>query len=147
MKRAAARGNLILRSTWLRLLALFVVFGVVFAVYTHKKADSVADRATSRPEEDKVKVQSNAKVEEEEEEEMKSIFDFSVDDIDGQTVRLSKYRNRVTLILNGATVWGVTKKNYLQLQELYKRYEPLGLSVLVFPCNQFGSQVRVCLLL
>jgi len=34
----------------------------------------------------------------------------------------------------------VTKRNYLQLQELYKRYEPLGLSVLVFPCNQFGGQ-------
>lgn len=34
----------------------------------------------------------------------------------------------------------MTEKNYNQLQELYSRFKDTGLSVIVFPCNQFGSQ-------
>jgi len=132
MKRPAVKGGLVLRSNWLRLLILFIVFGVIFA----------AQRAvTGSP---KSSVDTTEVVVEETKPvivpEMSSIFDFSAKNIDGEMTRLKKYQNRVTVILNGATVWGVTKRNYLQLQELYKRYEPLGLSILVFPCNQFGGQ-------
>ena len=35
---------------------------------------------------------------------------------------------------------GFTGGNYPQMQELHKKYEPQGLSVLAFPCNQFGGQ-------
>ena len=34
----------------------------------------------------------------------------------------------------------MTKANYTQLQELHEKYSSQGLSILGFPCNQFGSQ-------
>lgn len=34
----------------------------------------------------------------------------------------------------------MTAKNYTQLQELYLKYQPQGLEILGFPCNQFGKQ-------
>ncbi len=35
---------------------------------------------------------------------------------------------------------GFTAGNYPQMQELHRKYEKEGLSVLAFPCNQFGGQ-------
>lgn len=52
------------------------------------------------------------------------------------------YRNQVVLIVNVASKWGFTDKNYTQLQKLHEKYaEEKGLRILGFPCNQFGSQV------
>lgn len=71
----------------------------------------------------------------------KSIYEFSVKDIDGNNVSLEKYRGHVVLILNVASKWGFTDKNYTQLQALHAKYaESKGLRILGFPCNQFGSQ-------
>lgn len=50
-----------------------------------------------------------------------AILDFEVKDIDGNPVKLSKYDGFVTLIVNVASKWGFTKKNYAQLQELHQR--------------------------
>ena len=50
-----------------------------------------------------------------------TILDFEVKDIDGNPVKLSKYDGFVTLIVNVASNWGFTKKNYAQLQELHQR--------------------------
>jgi len=69
------------------------------------------------------------------------IYGFSVKDIDGNEVSLSKYRDHVALIVNVASKWGLTNKNYAQLQELHAKYaESMGLRILAFPCNQFGGQ-------
>ena len=35
---------------------------------------------------------------------------------------------------------GFTSSNYPQLQELHSKYHAQGLSILAFPCNQFGGQ-------
>lgn len=70
----------------------------------------------------------------------KSIYEFSAKDINYQDVSLDKYRGRVVLIVNVACACGLTAGNYPQMQELYKKYEPEGLSLLAFPCNQFGGQ-------
>ncbi len=71
----------------------------------------------------------------------KDIYGFSVNDIDGNEVSLSKYRGHVALIVNVASKWGLTNKNYAQLQELHAKYaESKGLRILAFPCNQFGGQ-------
>ena len=51
-------------------------------------------------------------------------------------------RSNVCLIVNVASEWGLTDKNYKQLQELYAKYQSQGLRILGFPCNQFGSQVK-----
>lgn len=50
-----------------------------------------------------------------------TIFDFEVKDIDENTVQLSRYKGFVTLIVNVASKWGLTKKNYTQLEELHSR--------------------------
>jgi glutathione peroxidase-family protein len=35
---------------------------------------------------------------------------------------------------------GLTGSNYQQLEQLHERYHDKGLSILAFPCNQFGGQ-------
>ena len=51
----------------------------------------------------------------------------------------------MTLIVNVASFWGLTQKNYTQLVELHSMYAARGLRILGFPCNQFGKQVgQVC---
>lgn len=69
----------------------------------------------------------------------KTIYDFSVTDIDGNEVRLDKYKDKVLLIVNTASKCGFTKQ-YAPLEELYKKYKDKGLVVLGFPCNQFANQ-------
>ncbi len=66
-------------------------------------------------------------------------LNFKAKDIDGKEVNLSKYQGRVVLVVNLASRWGLTPQ-YLQLQGLHKKYNAKGLSVVGFPCNQFGKQ-------
>jgi len=73
----------------------------------------------------------------------KTIYEFTVKDIDGNNVSLEKYRGKVALIVNVASQWGFTAKNYSQLQEMYVKYDG-KLAVLGFPCNQFGKQEPGC---
>jgi len=68
-----------------------------------------------------------------------SIYDIEVKDIDGKVVKLSKYENRVMLIVNVASKCGYTEQ-YAGLQMLHEKYSKEGLSILGFPCNQFLSQ-------
>jgi glutathione peroxidase len=68
-----------------------------------------------------------------------SIYDYSVKDQTGNDVSLSKYANKVLLIVNTATQCGFTPQ-YKALQELYLQYNPQGFEILDFPCNQFGNQ-------
>lgn len=70
----------------------------------------------------------------------KTIYEFKAKDIDGNQVDLSKYKDRVVLIVNVACLCGFTAGNYPQLQELHEKYNDKGLSVVAFPCNQFGGQ-------
>ena len=50
-------------------------------------------------------------------------------------------RGNVLLIVNVACNCGFTGGNYPAMQELHTKYASQGLSVLAFPCNQFGGQV------
>ncbi|XP_053620370.1 juvenile hormone epoxide hydrolase-like [Plodia interpunctella] len=69
-----------------------------------------------------------------------SIYEFIVRDLQGNDVKLDKYRGKVVLIVNVASQCGLTDKNYLQLNELYDKYSEKGLRILAFPCNQFNGQ-------
>lgn len=68
-----------------------------------------------------------------------SIYDFQAQSIDGQTVALSRHRGQVMLIVNTASACGFTPQ-FGGLEKLHAQYGPLGLAVIGFPCNQFGSQ-------
>ncbi len=66
-------------------------------------------------------------------------IDHVVTDLSGQAVDLSQYRGRVMLVVNVASACGFTPQ-YAGLQQLWETYGDQGLSVLGFPCNQFGGQ-------
>lgn len=70
---------------------------------------------------------------------MTSVFDFSVRRADGSQQSLADYRGQVLLIVNTASRCGFTPQ-YAGLETLYRRYREQGLTVLAFPCNQFGAQ-------
>ena len=68
-----------------------------------------------------------------------NIYDFTLNDAQGNPVSLSVYRGKVLLIVNTATRCGLTPQ-YTALQRLYERYCGQGLEILDFPCNQFREQ-------
>ena len=70
---------------------------------------------------------------------MQSLYDFEVATIDGQQQNLAAYRNRVLLIVNVASQCGFTPQ-YAGLEQMYRKYQDQGFTVLGFPCDQFGHQ-------
>jgi glutathione peroxidase len=70
---------------------------------------------------------------------MGSVYDYKAKSLDGKDVPLSDYRDRALLIVNTASQCGFTPQ-YAGLEDLYKTYQDKGLTVLGFPCNQFGGQ-------
>ena len=72
---------------------------------------------------------------------MKSIYDFSVKDIDHEEISLEKFKRKTLLIVNVASRCGFTSQ-YTGLQSLYEKYKDKGFEILAFPCNQFGSQEK-----
>ena len=68
-----------------------------------------------------------------------NVYDFTATLLDGQTVGLESWRGRVLLIVNTASQCGFTPQ-YAGLEALYRAHKDRGLTVLGFPCNQFGAQ-------
>lgn len=69
----------------------------------------------------------------------KSIYEFTMKDIDGQDVKLGAYKGRVAMIVNTASKCGLTPQ-YEGLQALYDKYKDQGFVVLGFPANNFMGQ-------
>jgi glutathione peroxidase len=68
-----------------------------------------------------------------------TIYDFTVDTLDGKPAPLRRYRGKTLLIVNIASKCGFTPQ-YAGLEALYRRYKGKGLVILGFPCDQFGHQ-------
>jgi glutathione peroxidase len=70
---------------------------------------------------------------------MTTAYDFSATDIDGRERALREFDGRALLIVNVASQCGFTPQ-YKGLEALWRKYRDRGLSVLGFPCDQFGHQ-------
>ncbi len=68
-----------------------------------------------------------------------SLFDIALTMIDGTPTSMSAYKGRVLLIVNVASKCGYTTQ-YAGLEALYRRHKAQGLTILGFPCDQFGHQ-------
>jgi glutathione peroxidase len=68
-----------------------------------------------------------------------TVYDFTVETLDGQPAALDAFRGKVLLIVNTASKCGFTPQ-YAGLESLWKKYQDRGFAILGFPCNQFGAQ-------
>ena len=73
------------------------------------------------------------------EDAARSIYDFTMDDIDGEPVELREFEGEVLLVVNTASKCGNTPQ-YTGLEAMYERYKEQGFAVLAFPANEFGGQ-------
>jgi glutathione peroxidase len=66
-------------------------------------------------------------------------LDFTVKNIDGKDVELSKYKGKAVMIVNVASKCGLTPQ-YKELEALHEKYGDQGLCILGFPANDFAHQ-------
>ncbi|MEY3343920.1 MAG: hypothetical protein RL090_1604 [Bacteroidota bacterium] len=69
----------------------------------------------------------------------KTIYQFTLNDINGSPVSLSSYKGKVVIIVNVASKCGLTPQ-YKELQAFYESYKDKGVVVLGFPANNFMGQ-------
>ena len=70
---------------------------------------------------------------------MPTLYDFTLQTIDGTQRSLGDYGGKVVLVVNVASKCGLTPQ-YDGLQRLYQECAPRGLEILGVPCNQFAGQ-------
>ena len=68
-----------------------------------------------------------------------TVYDFTLNDIDGKPLSLGQFKGKVLLLVNTASFCGNTPQ-YEQLQSMYEQYQEKGFAVLAFPANNFGKQ-------
>jgi glutathione peroxidase len=68
-----------------------------------------------------------------------SIYDYTLNSIDGGAAPLSAYKGKVLLLVNVASKCGFTPQ-YKELEAVYEKYKDQGLVVTGFPANNFGAQ-------
>ena len=68
-----------------------------------------------------------------------SIYDVSINALDGGPADLHDYDDMAVLVVNVASQCGLTPQ-YTGLEQLHEQYADRGFSVLGVPCNQFGGQ-------
>lgn len=68
-----------------------------------------------------------------------SIYNYTLNSIDGKPAPLADYKGKVVLIVNVASQCGYTPQ-YSALESIYEKYKDKGFVILGFPANNFGAQ-------
>lgn len=66
------------------------------------------------------------------------LLDYTVKTVDGKEYPLKEHTEKVWLIVNTASEWGLNSQ-LGELQELFEEYHEKGLMVFGFPANQFAD--------
>jgi glutathione peroxidase len=69
----------------------------------------------------------------------KSVFDFTLNTIDGQPAPLAAYKGKVVMLVNVASRCGFTPQ-YTALEAVYEKYKDRGFVIVGIPANNFGAQ-------
>ena len=69
----------------------------------------------------------------------KSVYDFTLNSIEGQPAPLGAYKGKVVLLVNVASRCGFTPQ-YTALEAVYEKYKERGFVILGIPANNFGAQ-------
>jgi glutathione peroxidase len=69
----------------------------------------------------------------------KSIYDFTMNSIDGKPTPLAGYKGKVVLLVNVASRCGYTPQ-YTALESTYEKYKGRNFVIVGIPANNFGSQ-------
>jgi glutathione peroxidase len=68
-----------------------------------------------------------------------SVYDFTLNSIDGAATPLSSFKGKVVLLVNVASKCGFTPQ-YAGLEKLYESYKDKGFVIVGVPANNFGKQ-------
>jgi len=69
----------------------------------------------------------------------KTVFDFTLNSIEGQATPLGSFKGKVVLLVNVASKCGFTPQ-YTALEAVYEKYKDRGLVIVGVPANNFMSQ-------
>jgi glutathione peroxidase len=69
----------------------------------------------------------------------KSIYDYTLNSIDGQPTPLGNYKGKVVMLVNVASRCGFTPQ-YTALESIYEKYKDRGFVIVGIPANNFGAQ-------
>ena len=69
----------------------------------------------------------------------KTVYDFTLNSIDGQPAPLAAYKGKVVLLVNVASRCGFTPQ-YTALESTYEKFKDRGLVIVGIPANNFGAQ-------
>jgi glutathione peroxidase len=69
----------------------------------------------------------------------KSVYDYTLTDIDGKAVNLGNFKGKVLVLVNVASKCGLTPQ-YEQIESFYESWKDKNVVVLGFPANNFMGQ-------
>ena len=69
----------------------------------------------------------------------KTVYDFTLNSIDGQPAPLAAYKGKIVLLVNVASRCGFTPQ-YTALESIYEKYKSGGFVIVGIPANNFGAQ-------
>ena len=69
----------------------------------------------------------------------KTVYDYTLNTIDGQPAPLGAYKGKVVMLVNVASRCGFTPQ-YTALESTYEKYKDRGFVIIGIPANNFGAQ-------